>query len=143
MSPGDGAGRRSARKSQGLRIIVADDDDRMREFYREVLTHLGHAVVGSAADGEALVAACEVTDADLVVTDVRMPRMNGIEAARIVADRIEMPFLFVSAYYDDELVDAAAMAFSYGYLVKPIKLEDLAASIPMAMRQHWERISTE
>ena len=122
-----------------LKIIVADDDRRMREFYQEVLSRLGHVVVGVAADGRELVEACLESDADLVVTDIRMPELDGIQAAQIVSEHVDVPFLFVSAYYDDSLIDEASKAFSYGYLVKPIKQQDLAATIPVAMRRFWER----
>jgi response regulator NasT len=124
---------------RNLRIIVADDDKRMREFYGEVLSRMGHEVVGSAADGTELVEICLSTEADLVVTDIRMPGMDGIAAAHIVTERVELPFLFVSAYHDDSLVNEASLAFSYGYLVKPIKQEDLATTIPIAVRRFWER----
>jgi AmiR/NasT family two-component response regulator len=122
-----------------LRIIVADDDHRMREFYQEVLSRLGYVVVGVAADGRELVEACLEADADLVVTDIRMPELDGIQAAHIVSEHMDLPFLFVSAYYDDALVDEASKVFSYGYLVKPIKQQDLATTIPIAMRRFWER----
>jgi AmiR/NasT family two-component response regulator len=122
-----------------LRIIVADDDRRMREFYQAVLSRLGHVVVGVAADGRELVEACLAADADLVVTDIRMPELDGIQAAHIVSEHVDLPFLFVSAYYDDSLIDEASKVFSYGYLVKPIKQKDLATTIPVAMRRFWER----
>ena len=122
-----------------LRIVVADDDRRMREFYGEVLSRVGHEVVGAAADGQELVALCLDTRPDLVVTDIRMPNMDGIAAAHVISNEVEVPFLFVSAYYDDSLIDEASKTFSYGYLVKPIKQEDLATTIPIAMRRFWER----
>ncbi len=122
-----------------LRIIVADDDSRMREFYQEVLSRMGHVVVGVAADGRELVEACLEAEPDLVVTDIRMPTLDGIQAAHIVSGRVDLPFLFVSAYYDDFLIDEASKVFSYAYLVKPIKQQDLAAMIPVAMRRFWER----
>jgi two-component system, response regulator PdtaR len=122
-----------------LRIVVADDDKRMREFYGEVLSRVGHEVVGAAADGRELVELCLETRPDLVVTDIRMPNMDGIEAAQVISNLVEVPFLFVSAYYDESLVEEASQTFSYGYLVKPIKQEDLATTIPIAMRRFWER----
>lgn len=127
------------RPIRALRIVVADDDKRMREFYEEVLKRVGHVVVGAAADGAELVALCLEKQPDLVVTDIRMPNVDGIEAAHTISDQVELPFLFVSAYYDDSLIDEASNTFSYGYLVKPIKQEDLATSIPVAMRRFWER----
>jgi response regulator NasT len=124
---------------RGLRIAVADDDKRMRQFYKEVLARAGHEVVGAASNGRELVDLCLRQTVDLVVTDIRMPEMSGIQAAHIVSESVDVPFLFVSAYYDDSLIDEASQAFSYGYLVKPIKQEDLATTIPVAMRRFWER----
>ena len=119
-----------------LRIIVADDDALMREFYTYVLVHLGYDVVASAADGAELVAACEATKADLVVTDIRMPGMSGIDAARIIAQRAEVPFLFVSAFHDEILTDQVSPNVRYAYLKKPIKEEHLAAMVRAAVRGH-------
>jgi AmiR/NasT family two-component response regulator len=123
---------------EGLRIIVADDDIRMRQFYVAILEGLGHRVIGVAGDGLELARLCLELSADLVVTDIRMPEMDGIQAAHIVTERVDVPFLFVSAYHDDELINEVSRAFSYGYLVKPIKQEDLATTIPIAMRRFWE-----
>lgn len=119
-----------------LRIIVADDDALMREFYSQVLVHLGYDVVATAADGAELVAACEATAADLVVTDIRMPGLSGIDAARIIAERTKIPFLFVSAFHDEILVDQVPPNVHYAYLKKPIKEEHLAAMVRAAVRGH-------
>jgi DNA-binding NarL/FixJ family response regulator len=125
---------------RGLKVIVADDDARMREFYRAVLAGMGHEVVGEAADGRALLDVCLSVEADLVVSDIRMPEMSGIQAAHIVTECRELPFLFVSAYHENALVHEGSPAFSYGYLAKPIKKEDLATAIPVAMRRFWEAL---
>jgi response regulator NasT len=122
-----------------LRIIVADDDALMREFYSQVLVHLGYDVVASAADGAELVAACEATAVDLVVTDIRMPGMSGIDAARIIAKRVQVPFLFVSAFHDEILTDQVSPNVRYAYLKKPIKEEHLAAMVRAAVRGHTRR----
>jgi response regulator NasT len=116
------------------RIVVADDDDLMREFYVQVLASLGYDVVGSAADGAELVAACEANPVDLVVTDIRMPSMSGIDAARIIAERREVPFLFVSAYHDEILVKDVPPRIRYAYLKKPIKEEHLAVMVRAALK---------
>jgi AmiR/NasT family two-component response regulator len=130
---------RAERPLRGLRIIVADDDRRMREFYQAVLTDMQHKVIACAADGSDLVSACLEQAADLVVTDIRMPDIDGLQAARIISQHKELPFVFVSAYHDDVLVDTVSVEYSYGYLVKPIRQEDLATTIPVAMRRFWER----
>ena len=119
-----------------LNIVAADDDARMREFYRDVLQHLGYGVVGVAADGRSLVEMCLRAEdsVDLVVTDIRMPNMSGVHAACIVAERRASPFLFVSAFQDDLLSQATNLPFDYSYLIKPVSLLDLAAAIPRAAR---------
>ena len=123
----------------GLNIVTADDDMRMRQFYLEVLRRLGHSVVTSAADGRELVEACLSHNVDLVITDVKMPNLSGIEAAHLITAETALPFVFVSAYHDEELISDASMRFSYGYLVKPIKQEDLAALIPIAISRFREQ----
>lgn len=135
------ASRRSERRKSdgGLRIIVADDDRRMREFYQEVLARMGHEVVATAEDGRELVDVCLTTPADLVVSDIRMPDIDGVHAAQIVARRVKVPFLFVSAYRDEYLIDEAELDVSVGHLVKPVKQEDLAQTIPEALRRFRRR----
>ena len=66
---------------QQLRILVADDEPRMQAYFRKVLPLLGHEVVDVAATGRALVEKCKALSPDLVITDVKMPDMDGIEAA--------------------------------------------------------------
>lgn len=123
----------------GLRIIVADDDERMREFYVVVLSSLGHEVTATASNGHELVDKClDNGAADLVITDIKMPGLDGIGAAHVITERIAVPFLFVSAYHDEALIREASRSFSYGYLVKPIKKEDLATSIPIAVQRFRE-----
>jgi CheY-like chemotaxis protein len=123
----------------GLRIIVADDDERMREFYVVVLSSLGHEVTATASNGYELVDKCLNNGAaDLVITDIKMPGLDGIGAAHVITERVAVPFLFVSAYHDEALIREASMSFSYGYLVKPIKKEDLATSIPIAVQRFRE-----
>lgn len=129
----------SRRDVTALTIVVADDDERMRQFYVVVLSELGHDVAGTAADGYELVDRCRQQDVDLVITDIKMPGLDGIGAAHVITDRKPVPFLFVSAYHDERLIREASRSFGYGYLVKPIKKEDLATSIPIAVQRFRDR----
>lgn len=128
-------------ESTPLRIVAADDDARMREFYRAVLQQLGYAVVGVAADGYSLVElSLRAEDAiDLIVTDIRMPQMSGIHAACIVAERRESPFLFVSAFRDELRQLQIDLPFAYDYLIKPVSPKDLATAIPHAASRSRHR----
>lgn len=130
----------TGRLIDALRIAVADDDAIMREFYVEVLTRMGHEVVATASNGRELVDDCLTRDVDLVLTDIRMPEMDGIQAAHIITERVPVPFLFVSAYYEDSEIRGAMMSYGYGYLLKPVKQEDLATSIPIAVQRFRDNV---
>ncbi len=117
------------------KIAVADDEAFIRRYFQEVLPDLGHEVVAAAANGAELIAACHQEQPDLIITDIRMPEVDGIEAAlRILAER-PTPVILVSAFHDDDLVQRAAESHAMAYLVKPIERPDLEAAIPMA----WHR----
>ena len=67
--------------SQSLRVVVADDEPDMRDYFRKGLLRLGHQVVAAAADGRELVEQCRALRPDLVITDIKMPELDGIDAA--------------------------------------------------------------
>src|SRR5262245_51311697 len=121
-----------------LRIAVADDEPRMREFYQEMLPLLGHEVVAAAANGAELIARCQETRPDLVITDIRMPELGGIDAAREIWQREPVAIILVSAHDDPELLERAAENHVLGYLVKPIKRQDLQPAILIAARRFEE-----
>jgi two-component system, response regulator PdtaR len=118
-----------------LNIAVADDEPRMRDYYRETLARMGHKVAIAAANGRELVEGCMATAPDLVLSDVRMPGLDGIEAAVEIGKGRLIPIILVSAYHDDELLDRAEGGNVFGYLVKPIKQDDLKAAIAIAMQR--------
>lgn len=121
--------------TQALRIAVADDEPDMREYFQKLLPRLGHQVVAAAGTGQELVEQCRLTHPDLVITDIKMPDMDGIDAAiRIYKDR-PIPVILVSAFHDPELVARAESDHILGYLVKPIKQTDLAPVIALAVRR--------
>jgi response regulator NasT len=120
---------------QSLRIAVADDEPDMRDFYRRMLPRLGHAIVAEAQSGRELVDRCRAAAPDLVITDIRMPELDGIEAAALVYRDRPVPIILVSAYHDAELIERAEAEHVLGYLVKPIKLADLEPAIVVAIRR--------
>lgn len=123
---------------KGLRIAVADDEPDMRDFFERMLPRLGHQVVSVAESGQQLVAHCRELAPDLVITDIKMPDMDGIEAStRICADR-PTPIILVSAYHDPALIERAEANHVLGYLVKPIGQADLAPAIGIAMHRFTE-----
>jgi AmiR/NasT family two-component response regulator len=120
---------------RSLRIVVADDEREMREYLREVLTHLGHEVVGAATDGRELVALCESQRPELVISDVRMPDMDGIEAATRIGIQSPVPIILVSAFHDSATIRRAEADHILAYLVKPIKANNLEPAIGLVMRR--------
>ena len=120
---------------QGLRIAVADDEPDMRDYFRKVLPRLGHQVVAAAENGKQLVELCHTTHPDLVITDIRMPDMDGIDAAAVIYRERPLPVILVSAFHDSGLIERAEADHVLGYLVKPIKQADLEPVIALAMRR--------
>ena len=121
--------------SRGLRVAVADDERDMRDFFREFLPPLGHTVVGTAANGQELLSLCRAERPDLVITDIKMPDMDGIDAARAVCGEWPVPVILVSAFHDQQLLERAEKDYVLAYLVKPIKAADLVPAIGIALRR--------
>jgi response regulator NasT len=123
---------------QGLRIAVADDEQDMRDYFRKCLTRLGHTVVAVARDGRELVEQCRAVRPDLVITDIKMPDMDGIDAAAQIYQERPVPIILVSAYHDATLIERAESDHILGYLVKPIKQSDLEPVIGLTLRRFAE-----
>src|SRR5690349_6720199 len=107
--------------ARSLRIAVADDERDMRQFFQELLPHLGHEVVAVAENGQELVQQCRATDPDLVIADIKMPDVDGIEAAAEVNRQKPVPVILVTAHHDAEVLAGAGVEAVMAYLVKPVK----------------------
>jgi two-component system, response regulator PdtaR len=121
--------------NRALRIAVADDEPDMRDYFRTILPVLGHEVVAAAATGLELVEQCRATHPDLVITDIKMPDMDGIDAANRIYKDAAVPIILVSAFHDAEFIRRAEADHILAYLVKPIKQGDLEPAIAIAMRR--------
>jgi two-component system, response regulator PdtaR len=124
--------------NRSLRVAVADDEPRMREFYKEMLPLLGHEVVCVAKSGSELVAQCQTLRPDLIITDIKMPDVDGIEAAQQLCKQGPVPVILVTAHDDPELLERADDTHILGYLVKPVKRQDLKPAITIAVRRFEE-----
>ena len=123
--------------SEMARVVVAEDEVLIRVDIVETLEEGGHSVVGEAADGEEAVRLAQELDPDLVVMDVKMPRVDGISAARQIT--VDGPAVLVlTAFSDKELVEEAAQAGSIGYLVKPFQPAQLLAAVSVALARAAE-----
>ena len=121
--------------SRALRIAVADDEPDVRDYFRRILPRLGHQVVAVAQTGRELVEQCRATRPDLVITDIKMPDMDGIEAAVAIGRDEPVPIILVSAYHHPQLFERAQGEHILAYLVKPAKQADLEAAITIAMQR--------
>jgi AmiR/NasT family two-component response regulator len=121
--------------NRSLCIAVADDEPDMRDYFRKILPRLGHQVVAAAETGRELVEVCRRAGPDLVITDIKMPDMDGIDAAALIYQDRPVPVILVSAYSDPGLIARAEADHILGYLVKPIKQADLEPVIALAMRR--------
>jgi response regulator NasT len=124
-----------------LRIVVADDELDMRDYLQTILPSFGHTVVAVAETGSELVEKCRQTRPDLVITDIKMPDMDGIDAAKQIYADNPIPVILVSAYHDQELVTRAEEDHILAFLVKPIKQADLEPAIAIASRR-FEQFQT-
>lgn len=121
--------------SAPLRIAVADDEPDMRDYFATILPYMGHQVVAVARNGKELVELCRASRPDLLIVDVRMPVMDGIDAAAEICREEPLPVILVSAYHDPETIERAGADHILAYLVKPIKQVDLEPAIAIAMRR--------
>ncbi|GAA5116008.1 ANTAR domain-containing response regulator [Haloechinothrix salitolerans] len=120
------------------RVLVAEDEALIRLDLVEMLREEGYAVVGEAADGEQAVSMAEELRPDLVILDVKMPKMDGIDAAaKITGDRIA-PVVILTAFSQRDLVMRARDAGTMAYLVKPFAKRDLVPAIELAVSRFSE-----
>jgi response regulator NasT len=121
-----------------LRIAVADDEPDILEYYQHAVVRLGHTVVAAAKTGTQLIELCRASRPELIITDIKMPDMDGIEAARQVYQDGPIPVILVSGYHDAESIARAQENHVLAYLVKPIHDTDLTTAIAIAISRFDE-----
>lgn len=118
-----------------LRIAVADDESDMRDYLATILPRLGHEVTVVARNGRDLVNQCRHVRPDLLIADIKMPDMDGIDAVAEICRDEPLPVILVSAYHDPELIERAEANHVLAYLIKPIKQDDLEPAIAITIRR--------
>jgi len=120
------------------RILIADDESLILMDLREMLTNLGYLVVGEANDGRSAVNMARELRPDLIIMDIKMPDMDGIEAAQVLTAEKIAPVLLLTAYSQQDLIERAKEAGVVGYLVKPFRESSLAPAIEITLSRFQE-----
>ncbi|MDQ7843717.1 MAG: response regulator [Armatimonadota bacterium] len=121
-----------------LRIVIADDEAVIRLGLRAMLEDQGYQVVGEAADGRRLLDLVGKLRPDLVFLDIKMPGLDGLQAAGVLLRERAVPVIILTAYADRDFIDRAREAGVLAYLVKPVRESDLAPAVEMAMGRFKE-----
>ena len=120
------------------RVLIVDDEPVIRLDLRTMLEAMGHEVVGEADNGADALQLARTLQPDLVIADIMMPEMDGIELSRRLAKERIAPVLVLTAYSEPEMVMGADRAGVLGYLVKPFREADLAPAIQVAVSRYRE-----
>jgi response regulator NasT len=129
---------RAASASASLKVVVVEDDPTVRLFLKEALENLGHQVVGEAATGTDMVRTVLESEPDVVVFDIHLPRLNGLDALRQIYQERIVAAVAITADRDQELVRRALEEHVLAYLVKPIEPHQLGPALLIARAQFEE-----
>ena len=121
-----------------LRILVVEDEGLVATGLRAQLKALGHQVVGLARDGEEAVVMSAALAPDLILMDIRLPRLDGLEAARRILQQRRVPVIFISAYSEANLAQEASAIGGFAYLLKPVDRQDLLPAIAVVLGRFRE-----
>ena len=122
----------------GRRVLIAEDETIIRMDLRGMLEATGYEVCGEARDGVEAVELAEALAPDVIVMDVKMPRLDGIEAARRILERRPVPIVMLTAFGQEELVERAVDTGVFGYLAKPFRKQDVIPALAAARARHAE-----
>ncbi|PIE21135.1 MAG: response regulator [Arachnia propionica] len=132
-----------ADSKKASRVLVAEDEALIRLDLVELLTEADYEVVGEAVDGQEAVELARELKPDLVIVDVKMPRMDGISAAEIIAEERIAPIVMLTAFSERELVERARDAGAMAYVVKPFDASDVIPAIEIAVGRFAEIVAIE
>ncbi|PLS17300.1 response regulator [Bacillus sp. M6-12] len=117
------------------RLMVVEDESIVRLDIVMMLKDAGYDVVAEAGDGEKAVELAYTLKPDLVIMDIKMPKLNGLKASEIISNKFHIPILLVTAYSQRDYIDKAKQANILGYLVKPISEASLIPAVEIALKQ--------
>lgn len=117
------------------RILIAEDESLIRMDLRLMLEDHGYEVVGEAGNGDKAIELAFAHRPDLILMDIKMPKINGLQASQIIANQLDLPILLITAYSQNEFVEKARQDNIVGYLVKPISEANLLPAVEIALHQ--------
>jgi response regulator NasT len=129
---------RATREETSMTVVIAEDNATTRRCIKGQLETLGYEVVGAASNGQAAVEMTRELRPSMVILDVKMPKMDGIEAARAITAIEPLPIILVTGHSSDELAAEAIEAGVFAYLVKPITKKHLLPAIKLALARYKE-----
>jgi two-component system, response regulator PdtaR len=132
-----------ARPAAGLRVLVVEDEALIRLDLTEMLTEEGYVIAGEAGDGEQAVELARELRPDLVIMDVKMPKMDGIAAAGSIVEEKIAPVVMLTAFSQRDLIEQARDAGAMAYLVKPFARHELVPAIELAVSRFAEKRALE
>ncbi len=132
-----------ARPAVGLRVLVVEDEALIRLDLTEMLREEGYVVAGEAGDGEQAVTLARELRPDLVIMDVKMPKVDGIAAAGDIVEERIAPVVMLTAFSQRELIEQARDAGAMAYLVKPFARHELVPAIELAVSRFAEKKALE
>jgi response regulator NasT len=121
-----------------LRVLLADDESLRVMSLKGQLESIGHKVIAEAANGKEAVNLARELKPDLAILDIKMPEMDGIEAARTITQERPIPIILLTAFSERELAERAAEANVAAYLMKPVSEHDLLPAIALAVSRFKE-----
>lgn len=119
-----------------MRVLIVDDVSLIRMDLRDIIESCGHEVVAEGTNGVEALALCKKHKPDIILMDVKMPELDGIEAARQIGFHHEAPVVLLTSYSQQDLIDKARDSGVYGYLIKPVREEQLVPTLEMALGRY-------
>lgn len=126
-----------------INVLIADDESIIRMDLRTLLEEMGLSVVGEAADGQRAVELARSLRPDVVIMDIKMPVMDGLDAAKVISEEKIAPVVLLTAYSQQDLIERAKDAGVFAYLVKPFQESDLLPAIEIAIARYLEQKDLE
>ena len=131
-----------------IRVLIVEDEHLISEMIKELLNHTGYTVAGEASDGVEAISLAKTTQPNVILMDIQMPKMDGIEAAKQIFKNKPTPIVALTAYESKEILDKASKAGMGAYLVKPPDINEIERAITIAIARfkdmmEMRRLNTE